>query len=385
MNTRHSSRATTLAIALLAAAAATLAAGCSSASDAGDEDPVSSDEAVVAGHPTAFGLNPGSRETAALLKVYGKLPIGRVYNGTQPLSATCFQPGGLCYRGAALDVAGVTSSKRINMSVIFDPDGVTSASSPLAVELKNFAAAVPTGWHVQLVMFHEYNLHTTDNGGDGSSGATTASFVNAFHLLAQAINAGDAGRGRIFPVINPAWNGRHLADAAVPPASTMPRTQLHMDIYDNPYGIPRGYHNYGTTYANAGQFQSMYDYIDAHGYLAAGHGWGIDEFNAPRRVAPNLATLNTTYGWGPLSPHDIDGSGQAASITAMANWALTAPVPATTCILFTGQGNWNQYFDTAGTADQDAPVGSGLHQGWPIAVDPSKPVAAYHAFMDVSR
>jgi hypothetical protein len=317
---------------------------------------------------------------------FGRVPFARIYNGGAPLSAAHFQPGGLCYRGAGVGVAGVTTAKRLNMSVTYNPAAVTSSSSTLAVQMRSFASIVPVGWYVQIVLHHEYNLHTTDQGGDGATGATMAQYLNSFPILAQAISDGDAGNGRCIAVINPSWDAGAFNVLHIPTAASMPLgSECHMDIYDNPKGTPPGYKKYGTTYRGATDFQTMYNDLESRGWMAPGYGWGIDEFNAPRRIAPKLATLNSTYGWGPLSPNDVDGSGMATSIKAMCDFCLNATVTPSTVLWFTGTGAWNQRAVTAGTANDDAPPGDSLHQGWPITVDPSKVYAAYKAYVDISR
>lgn len=333
---------------------------------------------------TMFGYNTLDVEGLAKMQRWGKVPMARVYNSGNPLGAAHFQPGGLCYRGAGIGVAGVASSRRVNMSIIYDPATVTGPNSAKCTEVRQFAGLVPPGWYVQLVLYHEYNLHTTDRPGE--TAGTLTDFQRSHKLLAQAVVDGDAGNGRCVPVINPSWDAGNLKDAQSVPAADMPAgTQWHNDAYDNPRGQPVGYKKYGTTYNGTLPAQASYDIANRLGYTGAGYGWGIDEFNAPRRVAPKLATLDSTLGWGPLSPYDLDGSGQAKSITDYCTTLLGCPVPPTTVLLFTTNGNlWNQKFTTAGTASGDAPVGDPRHQGWPIDVDPSKPYAAYQAFINIS-
>lgn len=356
------------------------------------------EEIVVATPPssrveTIFGYNTLDSEGTQKMQRWGRVPMARCYNGGAFLNPNGdhFKPGGLCYRAAGLSTPGVESSRRVNMSVTYNPASVTSSASSLYQQFRAFAAAIPSGWYVQLVMHHEYNLHTTEREGAQGVGSL-ADFKRSHKLLAQAIVEGDNGAGRIVPVINPSWDAGNLKDSESVPAAEMPLgTEWHNDAYDNPRGVPTGYKGYGTSYQPLLPAQDSYDIAVRLGYTQPGYGWGIDEFNAPRRVAPRLATLDTTtldgggkpIGWGPLSPSDLDGSGQAKSITDYCTRLLDVPVPPTTVLLFTTMGNlWNQKFTTAGTTVRDA-VGP-LHQGWPINVDPSKPYAAYQAFIDIS-
>ena len=342
-----------------------------------------------------FGYNPNAPEGDYFASSFGRTPIARCYrnNDALPADGSDFQPGGFAWNSANKNLAGHVSGQRINMSVLFDPATVTNANSPKAVELRNYAASVPAGWQVQVVLYHEYNLHTTDYGGNSATGRTSKQFTDAFPILADAIATGDAGRGRCTPVINPSWGNGAFNDVVVPNASLMPQgTQLHFDVYNNPSGNPPGYKGYGTGYRTADQImKGLYAAAGRLGYLTPGYGWGIDEFGAPRRVAPRLAALNSTYGWGPSSPFDLDGSGMARAITDFANWCINAPVKPTTVIFFTGEGVWNQSVKRAGTIysnaacpGRDAPPGDPLHQGWPIDVDPSLPLAAYKHFIDIS-
>lgn len=340
---------------------------------------------------TVIGYNPNAPEGDYFATYFGKTPIARCYNNSRalPSNGSDFVPGGFAYNSANVGLSGHTSGKRINMSVIYDPGTVTNSSSALAVQMQNYAASVPAGWLVQVVLYHEYNLHTTDYGGDGSNGRTIAQFVNSFPILANAISAGDAGRGRCIAVINPSYGNGSFQNLMVPNASLMPQgSELHMDVYNNPSGNPSGYKAYGCAYRTASQIMTnIYKAIDQLGYASANYGWGIDEFGTPRRVAPKLSSLNTTLGWGPLSPYDIDGSGMAAAINDFVNWCLNAPVKPTTLIFFTGTGSWNQSVKTAGTASKDdGTSGSpGAHyQGFPINVDPTKPMNAYKAFITAS-
>lgn len=361
---------------------------------------------------TIFGYNTGDPEGLTKMQRWGKLPMARVYNDYRTLGPGHFQPGGLLYVRCGVGVPGVVTSKRANMSVLMDPRQVTGPDSPLAVEMRNFAAIVPQGWYVQIVLHHEYNLHTTDFG-TGETGCTNAQFQAAFPILAQAILDGDAGAGRCVPVVNPSWDSGAFNLVEAPHASDMPPgTQFHWDYYDNPAGYPLDpggggkYKGMGSWYNPVNRLQKAYDTIVSLGYDNPAYGWGIDEINAPRRVAPPLPTFNSRLGWGPLSPHDVDGSGMAQSITDMAQWCLNAPVPPTTFLLFTQAGNqFNQKFTTAGGEAVDdwldangnpmtpplsktqlsQPRTPGpLNQGYPIPVDPAKPYAAYQALIDIS-
>lgn len=344
---------------------------------------------------TMFGYNTLDAEGLVKMRRWGKVPIGRVYNNTSYLNpdGSHFKPGGLCYRGAGVGISGVESSRRVNMSIIYDPASITSANSALCNQLRTWCGIIPAGWYVQVVMYHEYNLHTTEQ--EGASGAgSLADFKRSHKLLGQAVIDGDNGNGRAVPVINTSIDAGSLADSDSVPASEMPPgSEWHNDAYDNPIGQPPNYAGYGTTYNGVRPAQFSIDMAQRLGYMGPGYGWGIDEFNAPRRVAPRLATLDRTtrdnggrpIGWGPLSPHDLDGSGQAQSITDFCTTCLDAPTPPTTLLLFTTNGTqWNQKFTTAGTVSRDAVSSSPLHQGWPIDVDPSKPYAAYQAFIDIS-
>lgn len=371
---------------------------------------------------TIFGYNTLDSSGPAKFDWFVRCPISRCYPGGN-LSLSQFNPGGFFYRAAGLDRPGVVSSKRINMSFIYDPRQVTSSNSSIAVQVKNFVQGVPEGWQVQFVMYHEYNLHTNGPGGrndifknaDGSGGVTNADFINSFKILSQVIY--DWGGDRVIPVINPVFFG--WQDQNVCPASEVaPTTQLHWDLYDNPSGNPPGYKQYGTQYHDMKKLlDPAYQVLVRLGYLTGQHGWGVNEFNSPRRVAPRQAQLNTTLGWGPLSPQDLDGTAMANAITAYTNQCLNYPVPPTTLIIFIYEAgtNFNQSFTTGGRHDPKSDdytdimvqatdangnpvynsngtpkmvkVGENrgpLYQGYPIPVDHTAPMLAWKHFIDIS-
>lgn len=342
---------------------------------------------------TIFGMNtdPRGSEGIANMRMFGRVPIGRTYvGGSIPADGSFFAPGGFGYNSAGLQLAGVTSDKRLNMSYIYDPRQVTSDTSSIARQVAAFCQSVPVGWEIQFVMYHEYNLHTNGPGGRNDAfggGVTNADFAQSFRILSQVIE--DNGNGRVIPVINPVYWG--WQDSVAPPASEVAATtQFHWDLYDNPNGNPSGYKQYGTQYHDMKKLlDPAYAVLGRLGYLSGQHGWGVNEFNCPRRVAPKLATLNTTLGWGPLSPYDIDGSQMAAAITAYVNTCLAYPVPPTTLIIFIFEGgtNFNQSFTSAGRASVDDGTAANPgpnYQGWPIQVDPSRPKAAWQHFIDIS-
>lgn len=346
---------------------------------------------------TLFGFNTRGGEGDWLSTAFGRTPIARCYRSDfmLPSSGAGFNPGGYEYIAAnAMLGGGHISGNRLNMSVTaWDPVAVIDSTSPLCVAWRNYAASVPAGWVVQLVMWHEWNLHTTDLGSDGTTGRTAADFYRAFPILAQAIVDGDAGRKRCIPVINPSSNNDAYRISDLPLASEMPTgTELHWDIYNNPAGFPKGCKGFGTGYRAVKAFAvKTMATTSALGYFGAGYGWGIDEFGAPRRVGTRLDVLDTTLGWGPASPQDMDGSGMAAALTAMWNLWQSQPVKPTTVIYFTGQGTWNQKLQTAGTANSstypnlDAQVGDPRRLGLPIAVDPTLPLNALKAMLATSR
>ena len=304
----------------------------------------------------------------------------------------------------------------MNSCFKFDPGTITTTSSPKAVEVYNYVRSIPAGWRIYLT-YHEYNPEIV------SGVYTAADFRRAFQILAaQAWDATQLnkqeGKGEGIFVINIAGSGlagSSWDDSYAPHASTMPpNCQFWSDAYDNPRGVPSNYKGYGTTYGNIGPviLDDVYDTAQRLGYLdnsdGGTRGWGIGEFCSPRRVAPALASLNTTLGWGPLSPNDISGAGQAQAITNYANYCLgtpARPIPAKVVLLWTisSGNNWNQAFTTAGAPEWDAWVNGSnvlqttavgnltgltphptLNQGWPISVDETLPVAAYQQYINMS-
>ncbi len=362
----------------------------------------STDNVVTPPPPTGtmFGWNSAGTRADELWSEWGVCPITRLYPEYTALTSSLFSSGGMLYKGVGLNRTGVTVNKRVNMSIKFDPGPIASGGtgSAKAQEVYNFVKnVIPDDWYCQIVLHHEYNLHMHGGQGDGTIAGTMAEFIEAQKILGERIYAADLARptvgkssGRAIPVINPAQFG-FTTDEAAWAGDMPPTTQFHYDIYSNPTQV-QGHRNYGSPYRNAqNMMDGIYAQLTQMGYLPGDgtYGWGVNEFNAPRRVAPRLATLNTTYGWGPLSPHDIDGSGQAQAIRDYANYALNAPIPATTFIMFitkpgTASASWNQDFWTGGASNYDAPVGDPLHQNWPINTDSTLPVEAYRQFINIS-
>jgi hypothetical protein len=376
---------------------------------------------TAASEGTIFGFNTSNTDPERVSKItwWGKVPCGRTYygNSTLPSDGSGFISGGKEYKCAGLDVAGTISAKRINVCFNIDAAAVTSSSSARAVEAYNYARSVPAGWRVYMT-HHEYNR-------DFTAINTPAAFVNAFQIIAQTIWDANqlnktTGKGEVLFVVNAAGSGLgggSWSDSYAPAANTMPpNCQFWADAYDNPSGYPSGHRNYGTRYSSdmgADCINDIYDTAGRLGYLdnsdGGTRGWGVGEFNSPRRVAPTLASINSTLGWGPSSQHDISGAGQAQAITDYATLCLGTtlrPVPAKVVLFWTGAGtNWNHAMQTAGAAGYDAwQNGSGvlqsnnpiitnftgltlhptLGQGWPIAVDPTPVVNAYQPFIDMS-
>lgn len=345
---------------------------------------------------TLFGYNSRAEEGDWLAGEFGRTPIARCYRSDYllPSSGAGFADGGFEYIAANMMRVGHISGQRLNMSVTgWDPNTVIDSTSALPVAWRNYAASVPTGWTVQLVMWHEWNLHTTDTGSDGTNGRTAADFYRAFPILAQAIVDGDAGRGRCIPVINPSASNDGYRVSDIPLASEMPlSTELHWDIYNNPAGYPKGCKAFGSGYRPVKNFAlKTMATTSALGYFGVGYGWGIDEFGAPRRVGTRLPELDPLLGWGPASPQDIDGSAMADALTALWSFWQSQTVKPSTVIYFTGQGTWNQKLRTAGTANSashpnlDAQVGDPRRVGFPITVDPTLPLNALKAMLATSR
>lgn len=348
------------------------------------------------GTATIFGYQTSGALRNTMFGWWPRLHCGRGYYGYTLLPSTGngFKVGGKEYKLAGLDVPSVTSSKRINISSRFHPGDITSSSSAVVQATKAYVASIPAGWEV-IIGHHEYNK-------TGVTPAQYAQFVSGFQFLAEAVYnqtllnvANGKGKGRY--VVNAGGAGIGNFDLSqAPNASTMPPDYwFGSDAYDNPSGFPNGYKNYGTGYNDIGSkvLNDVYDAADALGCLdnsdGGDRGWWIGEFNSPRRVAPKLATLDGSLGWGPLSPFDISGVGQAQAITDYCNFCLgvadpTRNVPARVVLIWVDAAgaNWNQDFSTAGAAKYDDP--GSHHQGWPIAVDPTKPRLAYKAFIDIS-
>lgn len=303
---------------------------------------------------TVYGINTMFGPAAnTMLQRLGKIPMARCYRSfnSLPNDGSLFAPGGFCYYAAGLQIAGVTSAKRLNLSYGFPASQILNASHPRVQELKAFAASVPAGWYVQLVAQHEYNL--SPNRANG----TIPDFVRAIKILGQAIYEGDAGRGRAITVINPSGDVGWI-DSYAPPANQMPPgTQFHWDIYDQPNGT-NGYKGYGHPYRPASSLidQRIQSVINL-GYMNSNYGWGIDELGATQRVAPKLSTFDSRLGWGPSSPYDLDGTGRVATIQGMIDRMIsTAAIPPTTIIHFTfnanGSGQWNHSWDSGGRHDR---------------------------------
>lgn len=349
---------------------------------------------------TIFGYNSTDAEATEKMQWWGRLPCGRTYyvNNPLPSDGSGFAAGGKEYKAAGLHMAGLQSSKRVNICFELNPDSIVDANSAKIKEVQAYVRSIPDGWHIYITN-HEYNLRIQDGL------YTSASFRHAMPILAKAIWDADAGRGRASYVINYGASGLGSGTANyddIPEASEMQKdTQLWGDSYDNPRGTTingNKYRNYGAPYGEAQSriTNDIYDLALAKGFLdnsdGGDRGWGIGEFCSPRRVAPKLATFDGTLGWGPASPYDIDGTGQAALIQGVCQAALgTAdrPIPAKVILLWTtaSGNNWNQSFATAGapTWDDGTKANPGAHfQNWPINVDPSKPRAVYQHFIDIS-
>jgi hypothetical protein len=347
---------------------------------------------------TIFGFNTSDSTRNLKLQWWPRLCCGRGYYGYGALPATGngFAPGGKEYKLAALDVAGVVSSKRVNVSSRFHPGDITSSSSAKVIETVNYVKSIPAGWEV-IIGHHEYNK-------TGVTAAQYQQYVDGFKFLSAAVYAQtqlnlSQGKGYGRYVVNAGGAGIGPSfdpDTMAPNADDMaPDAWFGSDAYDNPSGFPNGYKNYGTGYNDiaAKVLDDVYDIAEHLGYLSnldgGDRGWWIGEFNSPRRVAPKLTTLDTNLGWGPLSPHDLDGTGQAQAITdyceyCLGNGGTGRTVPARLVLLWLqpGGANWNQDFSTAGAAQYDDP--GAHHQGWPIAVDPTKPRIAYKHYIDIS-
>lgn len=362
----------------------------------------------VATETTIFGYNTSNNDVERVDKInwWGRVPCGRTYYGPSslPSNGSGFLSGGKEYKGVGLDIAGTVSSKRLNVCFRIDPTTIVSSSSARVVEAYDYVRSIPSGWRIYLTD-HEYNRFII---GSGTTDETyqAADYVRAFQILADQIWQANQlnkqeGKGEGIFVVNSAGSGlgtSNWQDSWAPAAATMPpNCQFWADAYDNPNGKPTNYKNYGTYYNNVTTLlDDVYDTAQRLGYLnnsdGGTRGWGIGEFCAPRRVAPALATLDSTLGWGPLSPHDISGAGQAQSITDYATWCLGTPgrpIPAKVVLLWSTESgtNWNQSLQSAGSiSHDDGTAGSpGPHyQGWPISVSPTLPVNAYQPFINMS-
>lgn len=348
----------------------------------------------------AFGWNSVGARDDQLFAAGWNCWSGRLYvdNANLPSDGSFFTPGGQGYVCAGLNRAGagVQSGKRFNISVHYTPTAITSTGSPYCVMIRNFVNSIPAGWEVQINMWHEFNLHynTTDH---------TAAQHKAAHIILSDViatasaNNVNSGGGIAIPVINPSLPSNSVDSNFALASQTADTTEFHWDAYDNPRGQLKGGYQYeGQEYwKNASHYTALYAQTVRLGYTGPNHGWGIDEVNAPRRCGLRLAAITTmatpagNTGWGPSSPHDVDGSGQAQSITDMMNFCLNAGVRPSTVHMFvhvaTAPGKFSQDFWTMGRADNDPNAGTGQHQGWPVASDPSRPVAAYKAFTDISQ
>lgn len=307
---------------------------------------------IVTGQ-TRFGFNTMIADGDAYMTQFGKVPVARCYTSSLPSNGSLFAPGGLCYKAAGLHLAGagVLSGKRVNMSFSgWSAPSVTSTSSAVANEVRNFVLSIPADWQVQLVLAHEYNLDSKRGLG------TIAQFVNAIKILGEVIGTADPTGQKCFAVINPSADVGWL-NSYSPTAGQMPEhTEFHWDIYDQPKGIG-GLKAYGALYGTpsalcADRMQSVIDL----GFMSANYGWGIDEMGATQRVAPKLATINTTLGWGPNSPADLDATQRVASIKGMTDFYLSQPIKPSTILHFTfgstGTGQWNHSWKTGGRHDR---------------------------------
>lgn len=345
---------------------------------------------------TVFGVNTIWSRGLQMSQRLGKIPMARCYfgSGTLPSDGSFFLPGGFGHTAARVDVPGVQSGKRLNMSVIFNADQITSASSPKAREIARFVQSIPEGWYVQIVPWHEYNLVKNRTGG------TIAQFVSMFRILSQVIYDADNSRGRAIMVINPSADQSWSPSECPAATECAPGTELHFDIYDQPIGIG-GYKAYGHSYRSISSIMTEPMHaIEERGFFAPGYGWGVDEFGSTQRVAPKLPTLDTTLGWGPLSPYDLDGSQRVKAIGDMVTFWLSQPVKPTTLLHFTyqstGTGQWNHDWSTAGRHERgtvptdDWSLVNGVevrgphYQGFPIAVDDSRMYALVKSHLDIS-
>lgn len=350
-----------------------------------------------------FGFNTSDATRDIKIGWFTKVNCGRGYYGfgDLPITGNGFRAGGKEFKLAGLDNAAAVSAKRINISSRFNPGDINSASSERVLNTVAYVKTIPVGWTVY-ICHHEYNKNTL-------SPAQYVQMLTGFKFLSAAVYAQSTAQvaagtgGRAIYVVNAGDSGLgNTPDLSiVPDASTMaPDYQFWTDTYFNPNGNPAGYKAYGSAYPGwQNVMVNAYDIAEAIGCHnnsdggTRGHGYG--EINAPRRVAPKLATLNTTLGWGPLSPFDIDGSGQAQCISDACSFAAgtldpTRTTPAKVFLLWHADtGTWNQRFDTGGKAgaglDDGTAASPGPHyQGFPIATDPTKPKNIYKTYVNLS-
>lgn len=353
------------------------------------------------GGATIFGFNTSDATRNLKVGWFNRCPMGRGYYGytALPASGAGFNAGGKEYKLACVDLLGAAASKRVNVSTRFHPGDITGPNSAKVIETVNYVKSIPVGWYVTLC-HHEYN----------KKGMTVAEFDQmkiGFQYLSHAVyNQSQAQRaagtgGRAKYVVNAGDSGLgSTPDISIVPlaADMAPDYEFWTDSYYNPNGVPNGYKGYGTAYpAFTDVVVNAYDIAEAVGCLdnsdGGDRGYGYGEIYAPRRIAPNLASLDAGVGWGPLSPHDVNGQGCADKITEACTFALgqldpTRTVPAKTFLLWSADtGTWNHRFDRAGDATHDdgTAAAPGPHyQGFPVTVDPTRPVAAYKAFVDIS-
>jgi hypothetical protein len=355
--------------------------------------------APPSGPTTIFGYNSSDTEAEDKFRWWGKLPCGRHYYGTNPVpgDGKGFLKNGKEYKAAALHRLDVVSSKRLCTCVKVNPTQITSASSARVVELFNYCRSVPAGWTIYLTD-HEYNSSIADGT------YLTADYFRAFEIIgaeverANILNLADGNKGKIIWVINASGFGILAANpdgTDIPPASMFPAgTQLWWDAYNSFSNAPPGfskYKNYGIPYGNAGTgfLTDLYQIIVDKGYATPTYGWGIGEFNSPRRVAPKLATLDNRLGWGPDSPNDFFGAGQAAAIQEYVEFCLSRPVKPKVILLWAVASGTkaNQSLQLGGSPVYDDVVAgvNGTHyQQWPIDVPKDLPVAVWQSYLDQS-
>lgn len=357
---------------------------------------------------TIFGYNSADTEAEQKFTWFGKLPIGRMYYGFNAVPSNgqgFIKTFGKEFKAAALHRSDVVSSKRLNVNVRIDPGTITSATSPRVVEIFNYCRSIPAGWHIYL-SDHEYNLFIENGVYDVADYQRAIPIVAAEIYRANLLNIAD-GLGAVTPVVNAAGYGvlnGDTASAAIPAYSVMPPgTQLWWDAYNSFSNKPQGfaqYKKYGAPYGDPAAFlPDLYQIVVDKGYAIPQAGWGIGEFNSPRRVAPKLPVLDTRLGWGPASPYDISGEGQAKSIDDYTQWCLAQDIPPKVMMLWAVSSgvNANQSLATGGRfTDDDYDISSPLpldqatlipgphFQGFPITVSPDLPLAVWQGYLDQS-